>query len=101
MGRNRYAQRHAPPELAAALDAALSDLRALDASRWTVEHLECVLDALGARLGWKRAELLMPLRIAVSARAATPPLFETLAHLGRAATLRRLAAVLAEMRVLA
>jgi hypothetical protein len=41
----------------------------------------------------------MPVRIAVSARAATPPLFETLVHLGRAATLRRLAAVLAEIRV--
>ena len=99
MVRNRYAKRHAPPELAAALDAALSDLRALDAGHWTVEHLERALDALGARLGWKRAELLMPVRIAISARAATPPLFETLAHLGQAATLRRLAGVLAEMRV--
>jgi glutamyl-tRNA synthetase len=100
LGRNRYARRHTPPELAAALAAALTDLRALDAGHWTLEHLQCALDALGARLGWKRAELLMPLRIAVSGRAATPPLFETLAHLGRAATLRRLEAVLVEMRVL-
>ena len=96
---NRYARRHAPSELAAALAAARSDLRALDEGHWTVEHLECVLDALGARLGWKRAELLMPVRIAVSARAATPPLFETLEHVGRAATLRRLEAVFAVMRV--
>jgi glutamyl/glutaminyl-tRNA synthetase len=101
LARNRFAKRHTSPELATALDAARSDLRALDENHWTVEHLECVLDALGACLGWKRAELLMPVRIAVSARAATPPLFETLAHLGRAATLRRLEAVLAEMRVLA
>jgi glutamyl/glutaminyl-tRNA synthetase len=101
LGRNRYAKRHTLPELSAALGAALSDLRALGGNQWTGEHLECVLDALGARLGWKRAELLMPVRIAVSARAATPPLFETLEHLGRAATLRRVEAVLAEMRVLA
>jgi glutamyl/glutaminyl-tRNA synthetase len=101
LARNRYARRHSPPELSAALDAARSALRGLDEGHWTVEHLECALDALGARLGWKRAELLMPVRIAVSGRAATPPLFETLAHVGRAATLRRLEAVLAEMRVLA
>jgi len=99
LGRNGYARRHTPPELSAALGAALSELRALEAGHWTVEHLERVLDALGARLGWKRAELLMPVRIAVSARAATPPLFETLEHLGRTATLRRLEAILAEMRV--
>jgi glutamyl/glutaminyl-tRNA synthetase len=49
-------------------------------------------------LGWKRAELLMPVRIAISGRAATPPLFETLALVGRAATLRRLEAVLTVLR---
>lgn len=55
-----------------------------------------------ARLGWKRAEFLMPIRIVVCGCEATPSLFETLERLDRAAVLRRLDAVitvLAEDRV--
>lgn len=87
---NRYARKHSPAELATALADSLAVLRAVDESGWSVDYLEQVLDAETARLGWKRAELLMPVRIAVSGSAATPPLFDMLACLGRAATLRRL-----------
>ncbi|NLG50625.1 MAG: glutamate--tRNA ligase [Chloroflexi bacterium] len=90
---NRFARKHSPAELGAALASALAALRGIEADGWSAEHLEQVLDAETARLGWKRAELLMPLRIAVSGREATPPLFDTLACLGQPATLRRLAAV--------
>jgi glutamyl-tRNA synthetase len=99
MGTNRYARRHSLPELRMALAHTVAALCAIDAARWTAAELERALDEEGARLGWKRAELLMPVRIAVSARAATPPLFETLVHLGRAATLRRLEAVVAGLCV--
>jgi glutamyl-tRNA synthetase len=96
---NRYARRHSPGDLGAALAETLEDLRALDAESWQGDALERVLDARGKGLGWKRAELLMPIRIAVSARAATPPLFETLEHLGRDTALRRLAAAVRELHV--
>ena len=76
-----------------ALAGALAALRAVEAGQWSAPHLGTVLDAQAARLGWKRAELLMPLRIAVSGREATPPLFETVACLGRPATIRRLQAI--------
>ena len=96
---NRYARRHALPELAMALADVLEALRAIDGDEWRAASLERVLDDECEQLGWKRAELLMPIRIAVSARAATPPLFETLEHLGRGATLRRLGAAVAELCV--
>jgi glutamyl-tRNA synthetase len=96
---NRYARRHSLPALAAALADVLEALRAVDESCWRTAELERVLDGECGQLGWKRAELLMPIRIAVSARAATPPLFETLECLGRSGTLRRLGAVVAEMCV--
>ena len=94
---NRYARRHSLAELATALADVLEALRIVDEVGWTAAGVERVLDNECTSLGWKRAELLMPVRIAVSARAATPPLFETLEHLGRHATLRRLDAVLAEL----
>jgi glutamyl-tRNA synthetase len=57
------------------------------------------LDGCGQRLGWKRAELLMPVRIAITGRQATPPLFETLQYVGREATLRRLDAAIARLEM--
>ena len=96
---NRYARRHSLPELAMALADVLEALRAVDEDCWRAAELERVLDDECKQLGWKRAALFMPIRIAVSARAATPPLFETLAQLGRHATVRRLGAVVAEMCV--
>lgn len=99
LGINRYTRRHSPSELAMALADVLEALRAVDEGCWRTAELERVLDDECTTLGWKRAELLMPIRIAVSARAATPPLFETLEHLGRHAALRRLSVVVTEMSV--
>jgi len=55
------------------------------------------LDADTAQLGRKRAEVLMPIRIAFSGWKATPPLFETLSCLGKAAAIRRLDAMVASL----
>jgi glutamyl-tRNA synthetase len=96
---NRFARRHSLPELGRALMDVQEALHTIDEAHWKAAELERILDEACALRGWKRAELLMPVRIAVSARAATPPLFETLVHLGRAATLRRLKVVVAELCV--
>lgn len=58
---------------------------------WTVGAIEEALRSLAASLGKKPGELFMPIRLAVSGRRVTPPLFEMLTVLGRTPTLRRLA----------
>jgi glutamyl-tRNA synthetase len=90
---NRFARRHPPEALRTALDDALAGLGDIRADQWFAAHLETVLNDQTAQLGWKRADLLMPLRIAISGREATPPLFETMACLGKPATVARLRAV--------
>jgi len=94
---NRFAVRHTLALLRSALSAALARLREVDGAAWTASVLGELLDVQIQALGWKRAEMLMPVRIAISGRAATPPLFETMALVGRAATLRRLEAVVAAL----
>ncbi len=89
---NKFAVRHPPVELRSALRAARHALDGL--ANWTATALHDVLEGELARLGWKRAEYLMPIRIAVCGREATPSLFETLEHLDRAAVLRRLDAMI-------
>ncbi len=95
---NRFAARHSLAALGSALSVSLTRLRQVSEGAWTATVLGEQLDDQVAALGSKRADLLMPVRIAISGRAATPPLFETIALVGRAATLRRLEAVLAALR---
>jgi glutamyl-tRNA synthetase len=94
---NRFAKRHTLDALGEALADVLVALHPVGETAWSAATLEAALDGLTARLGWKRAELLMPVRIAASGREATPPLFETLAYLGKPATVRRLEAVVAKL----
>ncbi|HKA15219.1 MAG TPA: glutamate--tRNA ligase [Myxococcota bacterium] len=55
------------------------------------DAIEAAVTALAARLGVGMGKLAQPLRVAVTGRAASPPLGETLAILGRDAVLRRIA----------
>jgi len=90
---DRFAKKHQLDEVKRALAGAAVALRELADTDWTVSSLKEVLEKETAKLGWKPPELLMPVRLAVSGRQATPPLFETLECVGRSATLRRLQAV--------
>jgi len=75
-------------------------LEALRAARETIaqngelafdhEGLEVALRGLAEQRGWKAGDLFMSIRVAVTGRAATPPLFETLVALGYERTLDRL-----------
>jgi glutamyl-tRNA synthetase len=63
------------------------------------DELEPPLRALAEEHGWKAGDLFMAIRVAVTGRTATPPLFDTLVALGKERTLDRLdraATVLAE-----
>jgi len=58
---------------------------------FTVAALEPALRELADARGWKAGDLFMAIRVAVSGRTATPPLFESMVALGRERTLARLA----------
>jgi glutamyl-tRNA synthetase len=72
-------------------DGLLSFVEALDVQRdFCHAALEAATRSHAEKLGWDAKELFMVVRMATTARKATPPLFETLAVLGRDLTRRRL-----------
>jgi glutamyl-tRNA synthetase len=73
---------------AAALRAARDRLAALET--WSEGQIEEQLRALAEELGLKTGQLFGAIRVAVTGRTVAPPLFETLAALGRERTLARL-----------
>lgn len=80
MRQVRY-RRHSMAETAQALErvAALVD----DIKPFDDQTLETGMRALASDLDWRAGDLFMPVRIAVTGRRATPPLFATMAVLGR------------------
>jgi glutamyl-tRNA synthetase len=73
------------------LDAATAALQALPA--WTTPAIEAALkDALVEGLGRKPRQAFGPVRVAISGRTVSPPLYESMELLGRDRTLARLAA---------
>ena len=57
---------------------------------WTAERIESGLKAFAESAGWTPKDLFMTVRLAATGRPATPPLFETLAVLGKEVCRRRL-----------
>ncbi len=64
--------------------------RLSEVNLWTEEALEGVLRGLCEELNWKAGELFMPVRIAVTGKTATPPLFATMRVLGKGRSLKRI-----------
>jgi glutamyl-tRNA synthetase len=66
-------------------------VEALDVQRdFSHAALEAMVRAFAEKSGWDAKQMFMVVRLAATARKATPPLFETLAVLGRDLTRRRL-----------
>jgi glutamyl-tRNA synthetase len=61
------------------------------------DELEPPLRALAEARGWKAGDLFMAIRVAVTGRTATPPLFDTLVALGPERTLARLDSAVAQL----
>jgi glutamyl-tRNA synthetase len=57
---------------------------------YEADELEPPLRALADERGWKAGDLFMAIRVAVTGRTATPPLFDTLVAVGYERTLQRL-----------
>jgi glutamyl-tRNA synthetase len=83
-------------------------LAALRAARETIDdsvgavtfeadELEPPMRALAESNGWKAGDLFMAIRVAVTGRTATPPLFDSLVALGRERVLARLDAAIASL----
>lgn len=80
------------------LDAAAEALSALPEDGFTTQATQDALQAaLVDGLGIKPRFAFTPLRVAVSGRRVSPPLFESLEILGRASTLARIAALRASL----
>jgi glutamyl-tRNA synthetase len=84
---------------------ASTTLTALRAARATIDgstgavtfeadELEPPMRALADSNGWKAGDLFMAVRVAVTGRTATPPLFDSLVALGRERVLERLDAAI-------
>ena len=73
--------KHDPSETAQAL-VRVSELIA-QAESYDDATLEQQMRDLAGQLGWKAGDLFMPVRVAVTGRRATPPLFATMEVLGR------------------
>jgi nondiscriminating glutamyl-tRNA synthetase len=58
------------------------------------DELEPPIRALAETNGWKAGDLFMAIRVAVTGRTATPPLFDSLVALGRERVLERLDAAI-------
>jgi glutamyl-tRNA synthetase len=88
-------EKMSPQSAIQALTAAqqrLSQLTEFDAN-----SLEGVLRPLATELGLKTGQLFGTLRVAVTGRTAAPPLFQTMAVLGKERCLRRIEAALARL----
>jgi glutamyl-tRNA synthetase len=70
----------------------LSQLALFDAG-----SVEGVLRPLAVELGLKTGQLFGTLRVAITGRTAAPPLFQTMAVLGKERCLRRIEAALARL----
>jgi len=87
-----------PAETLSALERLRSALAAAPASAageadgpaWEAKALEELVRVLAEELGWKPADLFMSLRVAVTCRKVSTPLFETMEILGREESLVRL-----------
>jgi glutamyl-tRNA synthetase len=72
--------------------------RAQSVASWEHEALEAAFRALAEELELKAGDLFMLLRVAVTGRPISPPLFESMELLGRERCLRRLTAAAAVLK---
>jgi glutamyl-tRNA synthetase len=80
-----------------ALRAARDEIARIGAVTFEADELEPPLRALAEARGWQAGDLFMAIRVAVTGRTATPPLFDSLVAVGRERTLARLDAAIAAL----
>lgn len=86
-----------PVEAATALRAAREELAALDDADFGADVLEQRCRAAAEEAGMKAGDFFAPLRVAITGRTVSPPLFASMELLGRARSLARLDDALAKL----
>jgi glutamyl-tRNA synthetase len=88
-----------PPksDAATALTALRRAQETLAAVAFTHDALEAALRSEAQALGLKAGQMFQPIRVAVCGKMVAPPLFETLAVLGREVTLKRIGQAIARL----
>ncbi|MFU8841783.1 MAG: glutamate--tRNA ligase [Nitriliruptoraceae bacterium] len=79
---------------AGAVEALEAALEVLTSAAWNTEAIEAALRALPERLGIGFGKVAQPIRVAVTGSSVSPPLFESLALLGRTRSLERIEAAI-------
>lgn len=77
-----------PELLSQQLKQSIESLEAIDS--WQEETIEELIRQLQEKMDWKRGQYFMALRLAVTGRQATPPLFITMKVLGKELVIKRL-----------
>lgn len=77
-----------PDQVSDQLTQTLKQLSSL--KEWQSDQIEQIIRSLQERNDWKKGQYFMMIRVAVTGQKATPPLFETMAVLGKDAVLSRL-----------
>ena len=70
---------------------------AYETCAWTAESLKAVAETIGEQHGLKPSKAQAPVRVAITGRSVGPPLYESMALLGRDHCLARLRAALARL----
>jgi glutamyl-tRNA synthetase len=82
-----------------ALDILLKSIAVLEkAAAWDAEQMEAAIRPLTEELGLKAGPFFGVLRVAITGRSASPPLFQTMQVLGREICLARLAAAKSKLQ---
>ncbi len=86
-------------EVAGALGVARDALAAC--GEWSADELEAAARGAAGELGWKAGDFFRPIRLAVTGKPISPPLFGSMVLLGRERTLARLDGALERLRAVA
>ncbi len=89
-GEAMLPKKRTPAETAKMLTTVAEIIDSIDPTEYTREKLESELRKLSEDSGWKTRELFMTIRVAVTGRKASPPLFESMELIGRERTRARL-----------
>ncbi len=84
-------------ETAAALGLARDALEAVAEADFASGELEAICRAAAEAHGWKPGDFFRPLRVAITGRAISPPLFGSMELLGRDRTVSRIDAAIARL----
>jgi glutamyl-tRNA synthetase len=85
-------QRWDPATALTGLSEALRVIESAGAVSFEADELEPTLRTLCEDRGWKVGDLFMTIRVAITGRTATPPLFDTMVAIGFDRTIERLRA---------